>query len=96
MAPDAPGFSGQEEIGLEHSITNETIARHYLEAKAFDRARPYADAAVQSGSEASMRLACECYEGLKQWDVAERFVRIRWNVISAAEMDDLVQANRAW
>jgi tetratricopeptide (TPR) repeat protein len=64
-----------EDYGLEHSITNEKIARHYIETKAFEKAKLYADAAAQSGSEASMRLAIECYEGLKQWDVAEKFVR---------------------
>ena len=52
------------DYGLDHAKTNMIIARHYMDQKKWDVARPYADAAAESYSQWGLETAAECYEGL--------------------------------
>lgn len=68
-------FLGTEEVGLGHAEVRCQIARHFMEKKEWEKARPYAREAAQTGAEWAMYCACECYEGLGDWDEAEVWVR---------------------
>jgi hypothetical protein len=58
------------DYGLEHSRTNDLIARHYMEQKKWDVARPYAEAGAQSYAHWALETLAECYEGLGERDRA--------------------------
>lgn len=64
-----------EDTGLDHAQVRVEIAQHFMRQKDFARARPYAEAAAESGAEWAMRCAADCSEGLGEWDQAEQWLR---------------------
>src|SRR5262249_43557228 len=64
-----------EDSGLAHAQVRVELARHFMARKEFDKARPYADAAALTAAGWAMMCAAEVYEGLKDWETAEKWVR---------------------
>ncbi|MBN9123043.1 MAG: hypothetical protein J0I06_28545 [Planctomycetes bacterium] len=60
----------EEDTGLSHAQVRVEIAKHFMRAKDFRRAEPYATAAAASGAGWAMLCAAECHEGLEEWDAA--------------------------
>jgi tetratricopeptide (TPR) repeat protein len=65
----------EPDAGLDHAQARVEIARHFMAAKDFERARPYAEAAAETWAAWAMLCAAECYEGLGDWGGAELWVR---------------------
>jgi len=65
----------QPTTGLGHAQVRARIARYYMDRQEWKLARPYADAAAESGAAWAMLCAARCYEGLREWREAEAWVR---------------------
>ncbi|HKB03639.1 MAG TPA: hypothetical protein VKD90_15555, partial [Gemmataceae bacterium] len=64
-----------EDSGLAHAGVRVELARHFMARKEFDKAKPYADAAAETAAAWAMLCAADVYEGLKDWETAEKWVR---------------------
>ena len=61
-----------EDHGLSHAGANVQLADHFMELKRWELARPFAEAAAQSGAAWAMVCAERCAEGREDWPEAER------------------------
>ncbi len=61
----------EPDFGLYHAQANNLIAWSYIRQAEWDKARPFAEAAANSGAEWGMQTAAVVYEGLRQLDKAE-------------------------
>jgi tetratricopeptide (TPR) repeat protein len=64
-----------EDTGLNHAVVRVKIAKEYMRRKDFKAARPYAEAAAETGAGWAMLAAADCYDGLGEWALAEGMVR---------------------
>jgi tetratricopeptide (TPR) repeat protein len=60
-----------EDLGLDHAKVRVEVADHYMALKEWDKAKPYAEAAAQTGAGWAMECAGRCAEGQKDWERAE-------------------------
>ena len=67
-------FLQQPEIGLEHETVQVQIAEYYMDAGAYDKALPYADAASQTGAAPGLLCAAGAHAGMGKWDEAEQLI----------------------
>jgi tetratricopeptide (TPR) repeat protein len=63
------------ELGLDNTRAAVDVAYYYMDRGDYKRAEPYATDAAESGAGWAMLCAADCYEGLKDWETAEQFVR---------------------
>ena len=68
-------FLNHEDLGLDHAKVRTEIADHYIGMKQWDKAKPYAEQAAQTGASFAMDCAARCAEGEKDWDRAEAWYR---------------------
>ena len=64
-----------EDHGLDHAKVRVEIADYYMAKGMWAKAQPYAEAAAETWAGWAMQCAVRCYEGLKDWDRAELWVR---------------------
>ena len=64
-----------EDHGLSHAGANVQLADHFMELKRWELARPFAEAAAQSGAGWAMVCAEHCAEGREDWQEAEGYAR---------------------
>jgi hypothetical protein len=64
-----------EDTGLAHAQVRVELARHFIKLKQFDKAKPYAESAAQTGAGWAMLCAADVAEGLKDYDGAEKWIR---------------------
>lgn len=64
-----------EDHGLDHARVRVEIANYYMANGQWEKAQPYAEAAAQTWAGWAMQCASRCYEGMKDWDRAELWVR---------------------
>jgi hypothetical protein len=64
-----------EDTGLAHAQVRVELARHFIRLKQCDKAKPYAEAAAETGAGWAMLCAAEVAEGLKDYEAAEKWVR---------------------
>ncbi|MBL9125075.1 MAG: hypothetical protein JNG90_15665 [Planctomycetaceae bacterium] len=67
-------FLKQEDFALSHASVQVRIARYYMGQQDFEKARPYAEQAAQSGASWAMLCAADCLEGLGEFRAAEEYV----------------------
>ncbi len=68
-------FLNHEDLGLDHAQVRAEIANYFIGLKQWDKARPYAEQAAQTGAGWAMDCAARCAEGEKDWDRAEAWYR---------------------
>lgn len=61
--------------GLEHSSIAGRIAHWHMDQKEWNEALPFAQLSADSYSSYGLRTAARCYEGLEDWEQAERYQR---------------------
>jgi len=61
-------------MGLEHSSSRVSIARHFMAKGDYERAWPYAEEAAESWAAWAMSCAQKCCEALEDWEAAETYV----------------------
>jgi len=61
--------------GLDQAHIRVDIANHYMQQRLWEKARPHADAAAQTGAGWAMICAQNCAEGRKDWTQAEQWAR---------------------
>jgi len=62
-------------ISLEHAQAGSSLAYGFMDRQEWTQAKPYADLAASSYSGWGLLCASEVYEGLRQWEKAEKYVR---------------------
>lgn len=62
-------------VGLEHASAASQIAYGYMERDQWEEALPFAQMAAESYSEWGLQCAAHCYEGLEDWETAEKYQR---------------------
>lgn len=62
-------------VGLEHASAASQIAYGYMERDQWEDALPFAQMAAESYSEWGLQCAAHCYEGLEDWETAEKYKR---------------------
>jgi tetratricopeptide (TPR) repeat protein len=68
-------LANTEPAGLEHAKLQVEIANDLMKRGRWTEAKKYADAAAETGAAWAMTCASECYEGLKDWERAELWIR---------------------
>lgn len=68
-------FLEGEDVGLQHAQVRVELSQHFMKAKEFAKAEPYAAAAAQTWAAWAMENARDCYEGLQKWKEAELWQR---------------------
>ena len=63
------------DYGLDHARVGMELAEYYGHRGEWEKAKPHAVAAAESGSEWGLMVAARVFEGLEQWDEAEAYVR---------------------
>jgi len=63
------------DYGLSHAWIQVRIARHYMEQREYEKARPYAEQAAQTWASWAMSCASESLEALRKWDSSEEWAR---------------------
>jgi hypothetical protein len=63
------------DYGLTHASIRVRIARHLMEKREFEKARPYAELAAQTWAGWAMSCASECLEALHEWEASEAWTR---------------------
>jgi tetratricopeptide (TPR) repeat protein len=64
-----------EDHGLDHAKVRVEIANYYMTNGMWEKAQPYAEAAAETWAGWAMQCAVRCYEGMKDWERAELWVR---------------------
>jgi tetratricopeptide (TPR) repeat protein len=65
----------QPDYGLSHAQVREQIAIHFMADRQWDKALPYAQDAAKTWSAWGLACAGVCYEGLQDWEQAEKYFR---------------------
>ena len=69
-------FLDTPDTGLGHARVHSELAKGLMLMQRWKEAEPHAVAAAESMSAWGLQTASECYEGLKQWDKSEDYIRL--------------------
>ena len=64
-----------DDPGLNQAQVRVAIATYYMDQKQWEKARPYADAAAETGEAWALVCAQTCAEGRNDWEQAEKWAR---------------------
>jgi tetratricopeptide (TPR) repeat protein len=62
-----------DDPGLDSALIQVELANHLMDLKRWNEAKPYAETAAQTGAGWAMNCVQRCYEGLEDWQNAERW-----------------------